>query len=153
MILCGHSKNLPRVGNEPRGNSPPSPGCSHIFKSRWAICLSLASSPLWGKCRLLLQQQALVPWNRTFVSGPWVFALLSGFCGHDGLVQRATPLIRWPVPLLWRKTFYSMDMEIPCRQCQPLLAGGMVSLDAAAPVHQPRVPQATAATASSEANI
>ena len=62
---------------------------------------------------------------------------LSGFCAHDLLAQRVTPLIRPSVLLLWRKTFCSMVMEIPSRQCQQLLTGGVVSLDAAASVHIP----------------
>lgn len=59
--------------------------------------------------------------------------VLPGFCGHDGLGQRTAPLIQ-SVLLVW-KAFCSMDMESPCRQCQRLLAGGLVSLDASAPVH------------------
>lgn len=94
--------------------------------------MSLASFPVLRKCRHLLWHQVLVPWKGASVGGPW-------FCAHvwvlwpcwPGSESRTTDPVS---SLLLRKAFCSTDMEIPYMQCQQLLAGGVVSLDTAAPV-------------------
>lgn len=63
---------------------------------------------------------------------------LSGFCAHDLLAQRATPLIPTVSSALVEESLlqHSMVMKIPSSQYQQLLTGGVVSLDAAS-VHSP----------------